>query len=124
MQPVSWEIHDRWVQGVGFLLKRTKAKVPIHEQFKMVQDFQSTENNQATFATESDSEDEDPFATPRHRRLKTSAENSSSVRSFSGNRAKPVLGVRQDPPSIVSTPARITTNLWKRSIKRDHSTPK
>jgi Meiotic cell cortex C-terminal pleckstrin homology len=113
LQPMSWEIHDRWVEGVGFLLKRTRTKVPIHEQFKMVQDFQTTANSEAeneSSNTESDSEEEDPFSSPRHRRLKTSG---SSVRNLSGNRP-----TSYESTSILSTPRRLTTNLWKRATRK------
>lgn len=40
LQPMSWEIHDLWVQGLGFLLKRTKSRMHVSEQFKMVQEYQ------------------------------------------------------------------------------------
>jgi hypothetical protein len=118
---MSWDIHDRWVEGVGFLLKRTRTKVPIHEQFKMVQDFQTTDNRDAENESSnmgSDSEEENPFSTPRHRRLKTSVGKGSSVRKFSG--AKPAFldNSSHGSTSILSTPRRLTTNLWNRATRK------
>jgi hypothetical protein len=36
--PVSWEIHDQWIKGITFLLKRTKNQAPSAEQFKVFQE--------------------------------------------------------------------------------------
>ncbi len=116
LQPVSWEVHDAWIKGISFLLRRTRVKVPLHEQFKMVQEYQAE-----GMADETESADECPVdlgvGTPskaRHRRLATSyvesPSNSSLTRSFSGSRSA-VHGKTAPFKRFLKTPKKLMDRL-------------
>ncbi len=110
--PVSWEIHDQWVKGITFLLKRTKNQAPSAEQFKVFQ-----EN-----ISDSEGEEADDGTTPKPTSTRIELLSGSDINN--SHRRVHTMISHTNPKQKLATPKTIRDHHRKLTMAPTNDTPK